>query len=75
MKGHDMSDQVTFREKVRAAEALVNIATPDPDRQIEIISVAQSEAAKSEGAATKNVIEILAIAKRRIIRRAEKVTK
>ena len=69
-----MSDQVTFREKVLAAEALANIATPDLSRQIEIISVAQSEAAKSADAATKNVIDILAIVKRRIIRRMQ-VTK
>ena len=61
---------MTFREKVRIVEGLVNIATPDPNKQIDIISVAQMQAAKQEGADMERVIDILAIAKRRIIRKA-----
>jgi hypothetical protein len=62
-----MSDKMTFREKVRTVEKMVEIATPDLIDQLRIISRAQEMAAANQ---YERSIDILAIAKRRIIRKA-----
>jgi hypothetical protein len=63
-----MSDKMTFREKVRTVEKMVEIATPDLIDQLRIISKAQEMAAANNQ--YERSIDILAIAKRRIVRKA-----
>ena len=56
----------TFRQQVRAVEKLVKLETDDQVLQIDFISQAQGQAAKFND---ERSIDILAIAKRRIIRK------
>jgi len=65
-----MSNEMTFREKVRTVEKLTKIATPDLIEQINIISNAQAQAVLQGKDTVEAVFDILSIAKRRIIRKA-----